>query len=55
VKSGDVIIAHMNRPAGDTAEGLSVALIDLLRAGFTFVRFDQVELQETPDSPSRPH
>ena len=55
VKSGDVIIAHMNKPAGDTAEGLSVALIGLLRAGFVFVRLDQVDLQEIPDRPGRPH
>ncbi len=55
VKDGDVIIAHMNKPAGDTAEGLSVALIDLLRGGFTFVRLDQVDLQEIPDRPSRLH
>ena len=46
VKSGDVIIAHMNKPASDTAEGLSVGLIQLLKAGFVFVRLDNVNLQQ---------
>ena len=48
VKSGDVIIAHMNKPASDTAEGLSVGLLHLLRSGFVFVRLDQVDLREIP-------
>jgi peptidoglycan/xylan/chitin deacetylase (PgdA/CDA1 family) len=48
VKAGDVIIAHMNKPASDTAEGLSPGLIHLLRTGFVFVRLDQVELREMP-------
>jgi len=49
VKAGDVIIAHMNKPASDSAEGLSVALRHLLERGFVFVRLDQVDLQEVPD------
>jgi peptidoglycan/xylan/chitin deacetylase (PgdA/CDA1 family) len=49
VKAGDVIIAHMNKPAGDSAEGLAVGLRYLLKAGFIFVRLDQVELQEMPN------
>jgi hypothetical protein len=48
VKASDVIIAHMNKPASDTAEGLAVGLADLLKAGFVFVRLDQVELKEMP-------
>lgn len=44
VKGGDVIIAHMNKPASDTAEGLSVGLLALLRRGLVFVRLDEVEL-----------
>ena len=48
VKPGDVIIAHMNKPASDTAEGLSAGLLQLLRNGFVFVRLDQVELQRIP-------
>ena len=53
VRGGDVIIAHMNKPAGDSAEGLSVALIQLLRAGFVFVRLDQVDLQQVPEASFR--
>lgn len=45
VKDGDVIIAHMNKPTSDSAEGLSVGLIHLLKVGYTFVRLDQVELK----------
>ncbi len=48
VKAGDVIIAHMNKPASDSAEGLSAGLVQLLRRGFVFVRLDQVQLQEVP-------
>jgi peptidoglycan/xylan/chitin deacetylase (PgdA/CDA1 family) len=47
VKAGDVIIAHMNRPSSDTAEGMADGLIELLRRGLVFVRLDQVELTET--------
>lgn len=46
VKAGDVIIAHMNKPASDSAEGLAVGLVFLLKAGFIFVRLDQVDLKE---------
>ena len=48
VRGGDVIIAHMNKPASDSAEGLSSGLIALLRKGFVFVRLDGVELREVP-------
>ena len=48
VKTGDVIIAHMNKPASDTAEGLAVGLAYLLKKGFLFVRLDQVDLKEMP-------
>lgn len=47
VKPGDVIIAHMNKPASESAEGLSAGLRELQRSGFVFVRLDQVDLQET--------
>lgn len=46
VRAGDIIIAHMNKPASDSAEGLAPALSQLLRQGFVFVRLDQVELRE---------
>lgn len=48
VRGGDVILAHMNRPASETAEGLRPALLELLRRGFVFVRLDQVSLQRVP-------
>jgi len=48
VKAGDVIIAHMNKPASDSAEGLSAGLIALLKRGFVFVRLDQVNLRAAP-------
>ena len=37
-RPGDVVIAHLNRPAGDTAEGFSRALPRLLDQGLVFVR-----------------
>jgi peptidoglycan/xylan/chitin deacetylase (PgdA/CDA1 family) len=49
VKAGDIIIAHMNKPASDSAEGLSAGLAYLLKAGFVFVRLDQVEIRELPE------
>jgi len=48
VRAGDIIIAHMNKPASDSAEGLAVALSHLLRQGFVFVRLDQVEIRALP-------
>ncbi len=48
VKSGDVIIAHMNKPASDSAEGLSIGLLELLREKYVFVRLDQVDLVAVP-------
>jgi peptidoglycan/xylan/chitin deacetylase (PgdA/CDA1 family) len=48
VQSGDIIIAHMNKPQSDTAEGLSSGLLWLLKQGFTFVRLDQVQLMPVP-------
>lgn len=48
VRGGDIIIAHMNKPASDSAEGLAVGLQHLLQKGFEFVRFDQIALEELP-------
>ena len=53
VGGGDVIIAHMNKPDSDTAEGLAVGLAELQRQGYVFVRLDQVELQPVPRKPAR--
>lgn len=49
VQDGDVIIAHMNKPASDTAEGLADGLAWLLSQGFVFVRLDQAVLQSVPE------
>lgn len=46
VKGGNVIIAHLNKPASDSAESLSVGLIALLKKGLVFVRLDPVNLVE---------
>jgi len=46
IKAGDIIIAHMNKPDSDSAEGLAPALTQLLRQGFVFVRLDQFELHQ---------
>ena len=51
VHGGDVILAHMNKPKSDTAEGLSAGLIELLRRGLVFVRLDEVDLVELKDAP----
>ncbi|MEO6017294.1 MAG: polysaccharide deacetylase family protein [Polaromonas sp.] len=53
VQGGDVIIAHMNKPASDTAEGLSAGLLALSRRGLVFVKLDQVGLTEVKASPAR--
>lgn len=53
VKGGDVILAHMNRPASATAEGMSDGLIELLRRGLVFVRLDQVDLIESDRATSK--
>ncbi|HTS52226.1 MAG TPA: polysaccharide deacetylase family protein [Burkholderiales bacterium] len=45
VKSGDIIIAHMNKPGSDTAEGLSDGIRRLLVRGFRFVRLDQAQVR----------
>jgi peptidoglycan/xylan/chitin deacetylase (PgdA/CDA1 family) len=44
VQAGDVIIAHMNKPAGATAEAFAVALPTLLARGFWFVKLSQARL-----------
>jgi len=45
VKPGDIIIAHMNKPNGDTAEGLAVGLRLLLQQGFHFVTLGAMEVR----------
>jgi peptidoglycan/xylan/chitin deacetylase (PgdA/CDA1 family) len=45
IKDGDIIIAHMNKPRGDTAEGFGDALPQLLARGFKFVTLNDVQVQ----------
>ncbi|MDB5805263.1 MAG: polysaccharide deacetylase [Betaproteobacteria bacterium] len=46
VKAGDIIIAHMNKPNGDTAEGLSVGLAELQKQGFRFVTLGNMQVKQ---------
>ena len=41
LKNGDVIIAHMNKPASDSAEGLAIGLDRLTAQGFQFVKLGE--------------
>ena len=49
VKSGDIIIAHINKPASETAAGLAEGLLILVDKGFRFVRLDDKEVHVIPD------
>jgi peptidoglycan/xylan/chitin deacetylase (PgdA/CDA1 family) len=40
VRSGDIIIAHLNRPASDTSKGMAEGLQMLLDQGFRFVKLN---------------
>jgi peptidoglycan/xylan/chitin deacetylase (PgdA/CDA1 family) len=46
VKGGDIIIAHMNRPDSDTAEGLREGLKHLLAQGYRFVKLDEAPVRD---------
>ena len=48
IKPGDVIIAHMNKPSSDSAEGLAAGLTYLLKTGYVFVRLDRADLKVIP-------
>jgi len=41
VRAGDIVIAHLNRPAAGTAEGLAAALPELLARNLRFVTLSQ--------------
>jgi peptidoglycan/xylan/chitin deacetylase (PgdA/CDA1 family) len=45
VRSGDIIIAHVNRPQSDTAEGLAVGLKALQERGFRFVKLNDFQVR----------
>lgn len=50
-RPGDIIIAHMNRPASDTAEALAVALPVLQARGFRFVTLRDSEVRPVSPAP----
>jgi peptidoglycan/xylan/chitin deacetylase (PgdA/CDA1 family) len=41
VQPGDIVIAHMNKPASGTAEGIAAALPELLARNYRFVKLSQ--------------
>lgn len=41
VQPGDIVIAHMNKPASGTAEGFAAALPELLARQFRFIKLSQ--------------
>ena len=41
LQPGDIVIAHMNKPAGGTAEGLAAALPALQARGLRFIKLSQ--------------
>ena len=46
-RNGDIIIAHMNKPNSDTAEGLAEGLTWLLAHGFKFVTLNAMSVHES--------
>jgi peptidoglycan/xylan/chitin deacetylase (PgdA/CDA1 family) len=48
VRAGDIIIAHMNKPTSDTAEGLADGLTWLLAQGFRFVTLNESTVYDLP-------
>jgi peptidoglycan/xylan/chitin deacetylase (PgdA/CDA1 family) len=42
---GSIIIFHMNRPEGHTAQGVRLAVRELRKRGFRFVRLSEYQLQ----------
>jgi len=49
VKDGDIIIAHLNKPGSETAEGLAVGLKQLLGRGFRFVKLNDAGVRPQPE------
>lgn len=44
-KPGSIVILHMNQPKGETAEGLKLAIPQLIREGYHFCRLKDFPLQ----------
>jgi peptidoglycan/xylan/chitin deacetylase (PgdA/CDA1 family) len=51
VRPGDIIIAHMNKPHGDTAEGLAEGLRLLKQQGYEFVTLGAMSVEPVSLSP----
>jgi len=45
VGPGDIILAHMNKPGSETAEGLASGLKSLLARGFHFVMLREMDVR----------
>jgi len=45
VQPGDIVIAHMNKPAASTAEGFAAALPELQRKGLHFIKLSETQLR----------
>jgi peptidoglycan/xylan/chitin deacetylase (PgdA/CDA1 family) len=45
VKRGDIIIAHLNKPASDTGKGMAQGLLLLVDQGFHFVKLNASEVR----------
>ena len=50
VRGGDIILAHMNKPASDTARGLADGLRWLLAQGFHFVTLNESTVHDLPSA-----
>ena len=48
VKSGDIIIAHFNKPESDTGKGMAEGLQLLIEQGFRFVKLKGAEVHAVP-------
>lgn len=48
VQAGDIILAHMNKPHSQTAEGLRPGLLALQQRGLVFVHLNDVAVQTMP-------
>lgn len=48
VKDGDIIIAHLNKPESDTAEGLIEGLKQLRNRRFRFVKLNEAQVVPAP-------
>ena len=48
VKDGDIIIAHLNKPESDTAEGLIEGLKQLRDRRFRFVKLNEAQVVPAP-------